>query len=147
MDNKYLVEMDNISKNFNGIKALSNMRFYLKSGEIHALIGENGAGKSTLMKILAGAHIPDSGTIKIDGQIRKINTPKASRKLGISVIYQEFMLAPHLTVAENIFIDKLSEKGMFVNQKKLRKNAKKLLQELGFDDINPNSLVMELPVA
>ncbi|WP_432409176.1 sugar ABC transporter ATP-binding protein [Wukongibacter sp. M2B1] len=147
MEDKYLVEMDNISKSFSGIKALDNMKFYLKGGEIHALIGENGAGKSTLMKILSGAYINDSGTIKIDGQIRKISSPRASMKLGVSVIYQEFMLAPHLTVAENIFIDRLSEKGAFVNWKKLRRDAKKLLEKLGFEDIDPSSLVIDLPVA
>lgn len=108
MGSEYLVEMENISKRFSGVKALDNMNFKLGKGEIHALIGENGAGKSTLMNILAGAFPSDEGTIKIDGEVRKISSPKVSRELGISVIHQELMLAPHLTVAENIFIDRLS---------------------------------------
>ena len=147
MDNKYIVEMNNVSKSYSGIKALDNMNFHIKSGEIHALVGENGAGKSTLMKVLSGAVMNDSGIIKIDGQIRNITSPRVSMNLGISVIYQEFMLAPHLTVAENIFIDKLSDKGIFVNWKKLRSDSKKLLVELGFGDIDPNARVMELSVA
>lgn len=147
MDNKYVVEMNDISKNYSGIKALDNMNFRLKKGEIHALIGENGAGKSTLMKVLSGAVMNDRGTIKINGQESKITSPRVSMDLGVSIIYQEFMLAPHLTVAENIFIDKLSDKGAIINWKKLRTEAKKLLVELGFDDIDPNERVMELTVA
>ena len=147
MDNSYILEMNNISKNYSGIKALENMNFNLKKGEIHALIGENGAGKSTLMKVLSGAIMNDSGTIKINGQIKDITSPRVSMDLGVSVIYQEFMLAPHLSVAENIFIDKLSDKGAFINWKNLRAEAKKLLIKLGFDEIDPSERVMELSVA
>ncbi|QEY35531.1 sugar ABC transporter ATP-binding protein [Caproiciproducens galactitolivorans] len=147
MGSEYLVEMENISKRFSGVKALDNMNFKLGKGEIHALIGENGAGKSTLMNILAGAFPSDEGTIKIDGKIRKISSPKVSRELGISVIHQELMLAPHLTVAENIFIDRLSSKGGVINWKKLKQDAKDILTKLGFGDIDPNARIMDLSVA
>lgn len=147
MGSEYLVEMENISKRFSGVKALDNMNFKLGKGEIHALIGENGAGKSTLMNILAGAFPSDEGTIKIDGEVRKISSPKVSRELGISVIHQELMLAPHLTVAENIFIDRLSSKGGVINWKKLKQDAKDILTKLGFGDIDPNARIMDLSVA
>lgn len=147
MGSEYLVEMENISKRFSGVKALDNMNFKLKKGEIHALVGENGAGKSTLMKILSGAFPSDEGTIKIDGEVQKISSPKVSRELGISVIHQELMLAPHLTVAENIFIDRLSAKGGIINWKKLKQDAKEILTKLGFGDIDPNARVMDLSVA
>jgi ABC-type sugar transport system, ATPase component len=147
MDSEYLVEMDNISKRFSGVKALDNMNFHLKKGEIHALIGENGAGKSTLMNILSGAFQCDGGSIKIEGNIQKITSPKVSRELGISVIHQELMLAPHLSVAENIFIDRLSLKGGIIDWKKLKKDANEILTKLGFGDIDPNARVMDLSVA
>lgn len=147
MGSEYLVEMENISKRFSGVKALDNMNFKLKKGEIHALVGENGAGKSTLMKILSGAFPSDEGTIKIDGEVQKISSPKVSRELGISVIHQELMLAPHLTVAENIFIDRLSAKGGIINWKKLKQDAKEILTKLGFGDIDPDARVMDLSVA
>ncbi|WP_223191729.1 sugar ABC transporter ATP-binding protein [Propionispora hippei] len=139
--------MDGISKTFGGIKAVSNMHLQLKRGEIHALIGENGAGKSTLMKILSGAYANDTGTIKIDGQIIKIGSPRMSLELGIAVIYQEFMLVPHLTVAENIFIDKLSDKSGLVNWNRLRAESKKLLVKLGFGDIDPDDRILDLSIA
>lgn len=147
MNKEFVVEMEDISKNFEGVHALSHMHFHLKKGEIHALIGENGAGKSTLMKILSGANSSDFGTVKIEGEVVEITSPKSSMALGISIIYQEFMLAPHLTVAENIYIDRLSEKGIFINWKKLRKEASQLLLSLGFEDISPNAIVGDLPIA
>ena len=110
MQSVYKVEMEGITKTFGGVYALKNASFRVKPGEIHALVGENGAGKSTLMKILSGAVQMDSGTIRIDGQACNITSPKVSKDLGVAVIYQEFMLAPHLTVAEFIFIDRLSGK-------------------------------------
>ena len=91
-DQKYHVEMLNIYKTFGGVKALQDVSFQIKSGEIHALIGENGAGKSTLVKILSGAVIKGSGEILLCGQKADINSPKDGIKNGISVIYQEFAL-------------------------------------------------------
>ena len=143
----YIVEMNHISKHFGGVKALEDVHMKVKKGEIHALIGENGAGKSTLMKILAGAYEKDGGNIIIDGKEATVSSPKAMIDLGVSVIYQEFMLAPDLSVAENIYIDKLSSGGLFINWKKLRKNAKQELEKIGFGHIDPNQKVGELSVA
>lgn len=139
--------MNKISKNFGGVKALIDVSLKLRKGEIHALIGENGAGKSTLIKILAGAYQKNSGQIKVDGEEVKMSTSKHAIDLGISVIYQEFMLAPDLTVAENIFIDSMSGSGLFINWKKLIKKAKEQLSRLGFENIDPEEKVGNLTVA
>ena len=144
---KYRLEMVDISKHFGGVKALNKVSLRVEPGEIHALIGENGAGKSTLMKILSGAYIRDEGQIFVDGKEVKISNPKDSKELGIAIIYQEFMLAPDLTVAENIFIDKLTGNGRFINWKKLCQDAKEQLSRLGFDDIDPNAKCGTLSVA
>ncbi|MDR2072170.1 MAG: sugar ABC transporter ATP-binding protein [Spirochaetaceae bacterium] len=144
---KNRIEMRNISKSFGGERALNNVHFEVRPGEIHALIGENGAGKSTLMKILAGAISRDEGTIIIDGKERHISRPMDAIKLGISVIYQEFMLAPHLSVAENIFIDTISGKKAVINWKELRKKAYRELSRLGFTGIDPAAKVSSLSVA
>ena len=144
---QYQVDMQNICKIFGGVKALQNVCIQLKPGEIHAIVGENGAGKSTLMKILSGAYQRDSGDIYIAGKKVNINNPKDGIDNGISVIYQEFALIGSLTVAENIFIDKLSENGRLINWKKLREKAKNVLDSLGFGHIPVNKMVSELSVA
>ncbi len=140
------VDMQNISKSFGGIHALKEVSLKVKAGEIHALVGENGAGKSTLMKILSGAYQKDSGVIKINGQTASIPSPHAGRKLGIGTIYQEFALAPDLTVAENIFLDHLGSLKGFIHRKKLYAKASELINRLGFD-IQPQRLVGQLSIA
>ncbi len=145
--NNYILEMKGIYKTFGGIVALNHVDFFLRRGEIHALVGENGAGKSTLMKVLSGAYKQDSGEIIFEGEKLSIRNPSDSLKKGISVIYQEFMLAPDLSVAENIFIDKLAEKRSIINWKKVNTSAKELLSSLGFSDINPEEKVANLSVA
>lgn len=148
MDDKYSVEMQNIYKSYKGVHALTDVSFAVKPGEIHALVGENGAGKSTLMKVLSGATMADSGTIKVDGVEQHITSPRVSRDLGISIIYQEFMLAPHLTVAENIYIDRLAGRGkLMINWPRLKKDSRELLAELGFSEISPETKVASLSVA
>ena len=99
-----LLQLINISKSFGGQRALHNVSFDVRKGEVHALVGENGAGKSTLMKAMAGAQPPDSGEMKIDGKSVHVSTPQAAIDLGINLIYQEFQLAPHLSIADNIFL-------------------------------------------
>ena len=146
VENEYRLEMKGISKSFGGVKALTDVDLCVKKGEVHALIGENGAGKSTLMKILSGAYQKDAGEIRIDGEQVKIEVPKDAKDLGVAVIYQEFMLAPDLTVAENIFIDRLSQ-GRLINWKQLNKNAEEELVKLGFGDIKPTTPVRNLSVA
>lgn len=147
MEAEYRLEMKNITKHFGGVKALTNVSFSVRPGEIHALVGENGAGKSTLMKILSGAYKRDAGEICIDGESVNINSPKNGKDLGIAVIYQEFMLAQDLTVAENIFIDQLTSGRLIINWSKLRKRAEEQLGRLGFEDIRPVEKVGNLSVA
>src|SRR5437016_1548070 len=99
-----IVELRGIAKQFGGVQALRGVDFRLLPGEVHALVGENGAGKSTLVKILAGIHKPDSGTIVLDGEPIVIAGPARARASGIAVVHQEPRLFPDLTVAENVFI-------------------------------------------
>ncbi|MGI6070157.1 MAG: sugar ABC transporter ATP-binding protein [Blautia sp.] len=146
-ETKYRLEMRNITKHFGGVKALTDVSLKVEPQEIHALIGENGAGKSTLMKILSGAYKKDSGEILLDGKPVNINNPKEAKDLGIAIIYQEFMLAPDLTVAENIFIDQLAAGKAVINWKELRQKAQEQLSRLGFDDISPTAKVGNLSVA
>ncbi len=137
------IEMIGISKVFGGIRALDDVSFSVKAGEVHALVGENGAGKSTLMKILAGAHQATTGEIHVGGKLVAISSPHVSRALGIGIIYQELALAPELTVAENIFLGDLPS---LLNSKRLRTCAATLLDELGFV-IDPDAIVADLPLA
>src|SRR5438270_63401 len=98
------LEMRGITKSFAGNNVLAGVSLRASAGEVHALVGENGAGKSTLMKILAGVHQPDGGEILIDGKPIRFSGPADALANGVAMIYQELSLAPHLTVAENIFL-------------------------------------------
>ena len=137
------VEMIGISKKFGGVQALKDVTFNLRPGEVHALVGENGAGKSTLMKILSGAVRRDQGLVRIGGQDAEIVNPHTARAFGIRVIYQELVLAPDLTVAENISLGQL---GSLVDWAGIRAKAKAILNDLGFS-IDPGELVRRLPVS
>src|SRR4051794_12401709 len=99
-----LLQLSGVAKRFGGVVALDGVDFELRSGEIHALLGENGAGKSTLIKILGGIHRPDSGSISCEGKRVEIQDVASADRLGIRVIHQELSLAPNLSVAENIFL-------------------------------------------
>jgi len=138
--------MNNITKTFGGVRALNDVSLKVGLGEIHALVGENGAGKSTLVKILAGACQKDKGSIKISGHEVSIANPHIGRKLGIAIIYQEFALVPDLTVAENIFLDRLGQKKGLINWQMLYSHAAELTKRIGFD-IDPRTVVAELSVA
>lgn len=146
MANDYLLEMNHITKVFPGVKALDDMNFNLKPGEVHVLIGENGAGKSTLMKILAGAHSPDAGELFVEGKKVTRFNPIAAQKNGIGIIYQEFNLIPYLTVAENIFIDHMPRKGMLVDKKKMHEEAQKLLSDMKMN-VDTHALANSIPIA
>ena len=123
--------MRQICKSFPGVKALQNVDFTLRKGEIHALMGENGAGKSTLIKVLTGVYSRDAGTVNIDGVAGDvaIRSPQDAQKVGISTVYQEITLCPNLTVAENVFIGR--DKGAFVNWRAREKRTTEILQNLG----------------
>jgi ribose transport system ATP-binding protein len=142
-----LIELKSISKSFPGVKSLDEVDFSARAGEIHALLGENGAGKSTLIKVMAGAYVPSSGTILFDGKERQWNSPREAKDAGIHVIYQELILFPELTVAENIFIGNqpLNRYGS-VDYTEMAKRSKALLAKLGHD-LNPQVRVKNLSVA
>src|SRR5947199_9971164 len=93
-----VLRLRDVARAFSGIQALAGVSFDLRRGEVHALVGENGAGKSTLIKIIAGAYMPDSGSIEVDGEVFAALDPEQARRLGIGVVYQEFNLLPELSV-------------------------------------------------
>lgn len=124
---EYLLEMRNIVKTFPGVKALSNAQLQLRAGEVHALLGENGAGKSTLIKVLGGIWKPDSGEILINGKRVEIDGVATARELGVSIIHQELMLVPELSVAENIFMGRELGAGVFADIKEMEKRAQSLI--------------------
>ncbi|MDN5562983.1 MAG: sugar ABC transporter ATP-binding protein [Luteococcus sp.] len=143
-----LLEARGVGKSFPGVRALNNVDFVLRKGEVHALVGENGAGKSTLMKILAGIYQPDEGEVRLRGEKIVLPNPLAAHHAGISVIHQEFFLANHLTVAQNIFIGREPKRfgGLITDDAALNRQAKELLDRLGVD-IDPRVSVGELTVA
>ena len=100
---EYILELDHITKIFPGVKALQDVNFQLKRGEIHALMGENGAGKSTFIKVITGVHQPEEGTMKLDGQPVQFKSTRDSQEAGIVCIYQHSTAYPDLSVTENIF--------------------------------------------
>jgi ribose transport system ATP-binding protein len=140
---EFAVEMRGISKHFGGIRALDHVSFSVRRGEVHALLGENGAGKSTLMKILSGAYRRDEGQIRVGGKEVEIGNPHVSRELGIGIIYQELVLAPDLSVAENIFLGELPG---LIPWKELQERSQAILRRIGFD-LDPKTRLGDLPVA
>ncbi len=130
MDSKTVLSMHGISKSFPGVKALNDVSFNLRKGEIHALMGENGAGKSTLIKVLTGVYSKDAGQINIAGvgDNLLIRSPQDAQSLGISTVYQEISLCPNLSVAENLFIGRGNYQ--FINWRKQEKKASEILEKL-----------------
>ena len=146
MNEHVLLEMRKISKSFPGVKALDNIDFALRAGEIHALLGENGAGKSTLIKVLGGIYIPEEGEIYINGQRVNIDGVKAAQENGIAIIHQELVLVPHMTVAENIFLGKERGKGFLISESEMEEEAQKLLDAYEMN-IRADSLIKHLSIA
>jgi len=150
MDNQhdYILEMENINKQFSGVKVLDNVELKVKRGTVHALMGENGAGKSTLMKILMGIYQADSGVIKFNGTQVKIYNVRDAINIGISMIHQELIQPLHLTVAEHIFLGReasYSVKGL-IRKREIIAEAKKILDRMGIK-INPETKIKDLTVA
>ncbi len=141
-----IVSMKNITKTFPGVKALDNVSFELRSGEVMALLGENGAGKSTLMKILSGVYTRDSGSMEIFGKEYGDLTPKQAQAAGVAIIHQELNMCRHLTVAENMFLGREKMHGITLNNAAMEKEAKAILDELKID-IEPSQTVGELAVS
>ncbi|MEY4312836.1 MAG: hypothetical protein RLZZ319_345, partial [Actinomycetota bacterium] len=144
---EFLVEMRGITKRFPGVLALDNVQLKLRPGLVHSLMGENGAGKSTLMKILAGVYTLDEGTILLDGEEVKIESPRDGLANGISMIHQELMFVPELTAAENIYLGReLRTKSGLVSKKLMIDEAQKVFDRWNIS-INPAAQMKTLSVA
>ena len=145
---EYILELRHISKTFPGVVALKNVNMRVRRGEVHALLGENGAGKSTLIKILSGYHQPDKGgEILINGNPVAFRNPKDAMDASIHTIYQELTLCPHMTVAENIVLDKQDQfKGFMQKKREYQAIAAQALEDLGQHEIDPNRLVKDLSI-
>lgn len=141
-----ILEIKNVTKCYPGVVALNNVCFAIEEGTVHALVGENGAGKSTLIKVITGAITPDEGEIIYKGNHYKALNPMLSSEIGIEAIYQEFNLAPELSVEENIYMGAKVNSGVFINRKKMTANATDILKSLEAN-INPATKIKDLTVA
>lgn len=139
------LEVKNLSKAFLGVKALDDVSFSIDPGRVLALIGENGAGKSTLIRILSGAHNPDSGDVFVNGNRVDIHSPKSAERLGIATVYQELSLFPDLSVAENLVFGAYPGRGV-INWRQARREAAAFLRELGLL-VDVDRPVRELSIA
>lgn len=144
---KYILEMKNISKEFPGVKALDNVNFKVKEGEIHCLVGENGAGKSTLMKVLSGVYPYGTytGDIVINGQVQKFTGIADSEQAGVAIIYQELALVPEMTVYDNIFLGHEIKKGIAIDENETIQKALEVMNKVGLK-INPSMQIKDLGV-
>ncbi len=145
MENEYIIEMLNITKEFPGIKANDDITLQLRKGEIHALLGENGAGKSTLMSILFGLYQPTSGIIKKNGQEVHINTPNDANDLNIGMVHQHFKLVECFSVLDNIILGVEPTKGMFLAKDGARAKVMELSEKYGLK-VDPDALVSDITV-
>lgn len=145
---EYILELKGITKIFPGVKALDNVHFKLRPGEIHALMGENGAGKSTFIKIITGVHPPDGGEIYLNGEQVNFKNPKEAQNMGIAAIYQHVTCYPDLSVTENIFIghEKIHRTTKRILWEQMHSEARNLLKELGAN-FDPKTLMGALSVA
>ena len=125
-----ILEMQNISKNFFGVRVLFDVNFSVRRGEVHALLGENGAGKSTLTKILSAVYRKESGEIILDGKPLHADSPRMAMDAGVSVIFQEFNLNPHATIYDNIFLGREDMKNGLVGRTREIAEARRLLERM-----------------
>ncbi len=141
-----MLRMEEIVKEFPGVRALDRVKFDLEPGEVHVLLGENGAGKSTLIKILSGIYQPDRGSIECEGQLRHITSYRDSQALGIATIYQDRALVDSVSIYRNIFMGNEIVSGLgFLNKRKMRDITRRLLREsISIGLSNPNQNVGEL---
>lgn len=141
----YVIEMNNIRKEFPGIVANDNITLQVKKGEIHALLGENGAGKSTLMNVLFGLYQPEKGEIKVKGQPVKITDPNVANRLGIGMVHQHFMLVHNFTVTENIILGSEPTKGGQINIREAAKHVEELSKRYGLS-VDPYAKIEDISV-
>jgi rhamnose transport system ATP-binding protein len=141
-----VLALDGIRKGFPGVQALKGVQFEVQAGEVHALLGENGAGKSTLIKIVSGVYQPDEGTLSLDGRPVRFSSPLEAQRAGIATIYQELLLFPELTVAENIFMGHAPRGRLGIDWGAMREQARELLASLDIHDLDPGQVVGTLSV-
>ena len=141
-----VVRFKNVSKEFPGVLAVDSVDLEIMPGEVHVMAGENGAGKSTLMKLLSQVERPSQGEIEISGESAEFHGPGHAQSLGVAMVYQEFALATHLSVAENLYLGREPGRAGFVNRRAERENARGLLERVGLN-ISPDRLVSSLTVA
>ena len=142
-----IIELKDISLSFPGVKALDSVNLSVHKGEIHILLGENGAGKSSLVKTICGVYTQNSGEMVLDGMPYMPQNPLAAIKKGIRVVYQEFNILSYLSIAENIFFEKLPVKNGLVDYKKLNRDARLIMDKVGLTQISPRTPVEGLGVA
>ncbi|MDG6102172.1 sugar ABC transporter ATP-binding protein [Dactylosporangium aurantiacum] len=142
-----VLKLTDVVKTFPGVRALDGVQLEVRAGEVHCLLGQNGAGKSTLIKVLSGAHTPDSGEILWQGQPAAFNSPQTAMKAGIATIYQELDLVDGLSVAENIYLGHEPHSAGFVARRTMRRGAAEILARLGHAEIPVGREVGKLPAA
>ena len=142
-----ILTINNLSKSFGVVKALTDISFSVRKGEIHTVLGENGAGKSTLVKIISGEEVPDSGSVELEGQTIRTYTPFAAHKAGIHMVHQELAVFENLTVAENIFPDYNLKKFGKINYKKLYEETRRKLELFGLETIAPDTPLASVTLA
>ena len=141
-----VLRMAGVSKSFGATRALDDVSFVLGRGQVHALIGENGAGKSTMMKVLSGAIAPDAGRMEIDGRPYAPSGPGDGLRCGVSMIYQELNLAPHLTVEENIMLGRETHTAGWLDRKAMKRKVREVLELVRHPEISPEVPVGRLSV-
>ncbi len=141
-----LLTVSGVDKAFPGVRALSQVTFNLRAGEVHALVGENGAGKSTLTRIIAGIETPDAGQMHLDGQPYSPGGRRQAEALGVRMVMQELNLIPNLSVAENVFIERLPHRLGFIDYKTLNRTAREAMNQVGLSGIDPSTSVGSLGV-
>lgn len=144
-EDNYILDMQNITKIFPGVKANDNVNLSIKKGEIHALVGENGAGKTTLMNILYGLYDPDGGQVFYEGNKVDLDGPQDAIDLGIGMVHQHFMLVDPLTVTENIILGNEPRQGIKINQKKARSEVEEISNKYGLY-IDPDAKIQDISV-
>jgi len=145
-ENRLPLQAVSLSKSFGPVTVLHGLSLDVRAGEVHAIIGENGAGKSTLMKIFAGHLQPSSGQIRMNGEIVTLTSPVVAEALGVALVHQEILLAPDLTVAQNLFLGREIRRGWMMDDRAMRSQARAALSSLG-SGVEPDALVGKLSIA
>ncbi|OLT45554.1 hypothetical protein BJF88_05940 [Cellulosimicrobium sp. CUA-896] len=146
-DGEPVLRLRGVGKEFFGNSVLRDIDLDVRAGDVHALVGENGAGKSTLMKIIAGVHRPDGGTIELDGQVTTFSSPLAAQHAGVSTVFQEFNLLPERSVAENVYLGREPRRGGLVDRRRMNDDTDRLLADLGLSSLAATQRVGSLSVA